>query len=387
MRPDFMLTGVLAIAAILAGWIGWSGNVLLLPASCAFALIWSRAPNRLAVVIVSAGYFLTASRGLPHGVQHFYSTDVWPGLIFWLVASVSFVLVHLAAWSKRQAFRPFGFLVAMLVMAVPPFGITGWAHPLTASGVLFPGWGWWGLAAMTAGLMGLATRMGPAVAVALTGFWLWSAAIWTDPTVPFSWRGVDLEMGSSLGRDASLGRQSDLIATVHEAAGQGARVIVLPESALGFWTPTLSTLWRDSLRGSAVTIIAGAAVLDAAGYDNVLLVIDGGGSDILYRERMPVPVSMWRPWGPWFGEQGGAGAHFFANPVVEVGGRRIAPLICYEQLLVWPVLQSMLGGADIMVAVGNGWWTAGSSVVDIQRANMVAWARLFGTPLVISFNT
>lgn len=387
MRPDLMLTGVLAIAAILAGWIGWSGNVLLLPASCAFALIWSRAPNRMAVVIVSAGYFMAASRGLPHGVSHFYSTDVWAGLIFWLVASVSFVLVHLAAWSKRQARRPLGFLVAMLVMAVPPFGITGWAHPVAASGVLFPGWGWWGLAAMTAGLMGLATRMGPAVVVALAGFWLWSAAIWTESKVPLEWHGVDLEMGSSLGRDASLRRQRDLIATVHGAASQGARVIVLPESALGFWTPTLSTFWREGLQGSGITVIAGAASLDPAGYDNVLLMIDGGGSDILYRERMPVPVSMWRPWGPWFGEQGGARAHFFANPVAEVGGRRFAPLICYEQLLVWPVLQSMLEGPDIMVAVGNGWWTAGSSIVDIQRASVAAWARLFGTPLVISFNT
>ncbi|WP_065376474.1 conjugal transfer protein TraB [Ensifer adhaerens] len=387
MRRDLLPTAVLAIAAILAGWLGWSGDLLLLPASCAFALIWSKAQNRLAVLIVSAGYFLTASRGLLHGVQHFYSTDVWSGLIFWLAASVSFVLVHLAAWSKRQAWRPLGFLVAMLLMVIPPFGITGWAHPLTASGVLFPGWGWWGLAAMTAGLMGLATRMGPAVAVALAGFWLWSAAIWTDPKVPLPWRGVELEMGSSLGRDASLGRQRDLIATVHSAASQGASLIVLPESALGFWTPTLSTLWRESLQGSAVTVIAGAAALDPAGYDNVLLMIDGGGSDILYRARMPVPVSMWRPWGPWFGEQGGARAHFFSNPVVEVGGRRVAPLICYEQLLVWPVLQSMLAGADIIVAVGNGWWTAGSSIVEIQRANMIAWASLFGTPLVISFNS
>lgn len=387
MRRDLVLTAVLAVAAIVAGWIGWSGNLLLLPASCAFALIWSKAPNRMAVLIVSAAYFLTASRGLPLGVQQFYSTDVWPGLIFWLAASVSFVLVHLAAWSKRSAWRPFGFLVAMFLMAVPPLGITGWAHPLTASGILFPGWGWWGLVAMTAGLMGLATPMGPAVAVALTGFWLWSAAIWTDPKLPATWRGVDLEMGPSLGRDATLKRQRDLIATVHEIASQGAGFIVLPESALGFWTPTLGSFWKKSLHGRRVTVIAGAAVLDSSGYDNVLLMIDGDGSDILYRERMPVPVSMWRPWDPWIGERGAARAHFFANPVVEVGKRRIAPLICYEQLLVWPVLQSMLAGADVIVAVGNGWWTAGSSIVDIQRANMAAWASLFATPLVISFNT
>ena len=387
MCRDLARMAALAVAAVFAGWIGWSGNLLLLPASCAFALIWSQAPNRMAVLIVSAAYFLTASRGLPLGVQRFYSTDVWPGLILWLLASVSFVLVHLAVWSRRSGWRPLGFLVAMVLMAIPPFGITGWAHPLTASGVLFPGWGWWGLVAMAAGLMGLATRMGPAVAVALTGFWLWSAAIWTDPQLPAAWRGVDLEMGASLGRDATLKRQRDLIATVHETASQSTRVIVLPESALGFWTPTLGSFWKESLHGRGVTVIAGAAVLDPGGYDNVLLMIDGDGSNILYRERMPVPVSMWRPWGPLFGERGGARAHFFANPVVELGGRRIAPLICYEQLLVWPVLQSMLAGANVIVAVGNGWWTAGSSIVDVQRANLAAWASLFGIPLVISFNT
>lgn len=387
MRRDPVLTAVLALAAVFAGWVGWSGNLMLLPASCAFALIWSKSPNRLAVLIVSVAYFLTASRGLPLGVSQFYSTDVWLGLIFWLAASTSFVLVHLVAWSRRSDRRPFGFLIAMLLMAVPPLGITGWGHPLTASGVLFPGWGWWGLAAMTASLMGLATRMGPAVAVALTGFWLWSAAFWTDPKLPAAWRGVDLEMGSSLGRDATLKRQRDLIATVHETASQGAGFIVLPESALGFWTPTLGSYWKENLHGRGVTVIAGAAVLDPTGYDNVLLMINGDSNDILYRARMPVPVSMWRPWGPLFGERSGARAHFFANPVVEAGARRIAPLICYEQFLVWPVLQSMLAGADVIVAPGNGWWTAGSSIVDIQRANVTAWASLFATPLVISFNT
>ncbi|WP_312366013.1 conjugal transfer protein TraB [Ensifer sp.] len=387
MRRDLTLTAVLAVAAVISGWVGWSGNPMLLPASCAFAIIWSKAPNRIAVLIVSAAYFLTASRGLPHGVQRFYSTDVWPGLIFWLAASSSFVLVHLAVWSKRSTLRPFGFLVALVLMAVPPFGITGWAHPLTASGVLFPGWEWWGLAAMTAGLMGLVTRMGPAVAVALTGFWLWSAAIWTDPHLPATWRGVDFEMGPSLGRDATLKRQRDLIATVHEVASQGSGFIVLPESALGLWTPTLGSLWTENLRGRGVTIIAGAAVLDPGGYDNVLLLVDGDDSKVLYRARMPVPVSMWRPWGTLVDEHGGARAHFFADPVVEVGGRRIAPLICYEQLLVWPVLHSLLAGADVVVAVGNGWWTAGSSIVDVQRANVTAWASLFGTSLVISFNT
>ncbi|WP_414089938.1 nitrilase-related carbon-nitrogen hydrolase [Rhizobium sp. BR 314] len=79
--------------------------------------------------------------------------------------------------------------------------------------------------------------------------------------------------------------------------------------------------------------------------------------------------------------------HFFANPVVTIGSHRVDPLICYEQLIVWPILQSMLHSPDPIVAVGNGWWTDGASIVAIQRVNAIAWARLFSKPLVFSCNT
>ena len=36
------------------------------------------------------------------------------------------------------------------------------------------------------------------------------------------------------------------------------------------------------------------------------MAIDAHGGRVLYRERMPVPVSMWRPWERWTGETGGA---------------------------------------------------------------------------------
>lgn len=89
-------------------------------------------------------------------------------------------------------------------------------------------------------------------------------------------------------------------------------------------------------------MIAGAAVIDPGGYDNVMVTISEGEARILYRERMPIPVSMWQPWLQWTGQGGGARAHFFANAAEDLAGTRIAPLICYEQLIVWPILHSML---------------------------------------------
>jgi hypothetical protein len=388
---------LLIITAVACGWIGWSGHVLALPVAMLFPALWAMASSRLVAALVSTGYFLAASRGLPQGVANFYSADLWPGLLLWLGASLSFVAVHAAAWTSPVRGRPgkghpgtrraVRYLAAAALTGLPPFGITGWAHPLTAAGVLFPGWGWWGLISTAAGLLVMTTRVWPAAAIALGAFWLWSAATWTEPKLPDDWKAIDLEQGQMLGRGASLEYHRDLIATVRLAAGEGTRVVVLPESALGFWTPTVARLWQDAVRDLDITVIVGAAVVNAEGYDNVMVVVSGDAARIVYRERMPVPVSMWQPWLAWTGQAGGAHAHLFENPVVDIGGTRIAPLICYEQLLLWPALQSMLHGPGIIVATGNGWWTRGTSIVAIQRASTVACAKLFDLPVVMSFNT
>ncbi len=387
MCRDYLRPALLIFASIAIGVVGWSGHVLLLPVALGFPVLWSIARTRSVAALVSAGYFLAASRGLPQGVAAFYSSDIWPGLLLWLCASLSFVVVHAVLWTKNTRVRPSRYLLAAVIMAIPPFGITGWAHPVTAAGVLFPGWGWWGLGFMTAGLAGLAASIWPAVAIAFAGLWLWSAASWTEPHLPNGWRGVDLELGASLGRDVDLHRQRDLIATVRNAVSDGARYVVLPESALGYWTSTVERFWTGAFSDGDVTVITGAAMIDPRGYDNVVVAIDRKGARILYRERMPVPGSMWQPWRFLVGESGGARADFFANPVVPIGAGRAAPLICYEQLIVWPVLQSMLHDPGFIIAVGNGWWTDGTSIVAIQRTTATAWAKLFAKPLVIAFNT
>ncbi|MGO7042131.1 conjugal transfer protein TraB [Rhizobium acaciae] len=398
-RTDRWKSILLIVASFACGRIAWSGEVLLLPLAVVFPLLWARASSRSIAAFVAAGYFLAASRGLPQGVGNFYATALWPGFLLWAAASVSFIGVHATVWTGRDDFssgtkvselpRAIRYLLAMVLTGLPPFGITGWAHPLTAAGVLFPGWGWRGLGA-TAILVVLMTGRRWQIAVAiLAGLYVWSATNWTPPKLAAGWMAVDLKQGGTLGRDGSLASQRDLIDTVRKGAeaGDDVRVAVLPESALGFWTPTVARVWQEGLRGSNLTVIAGAAVIDSRGYDNVMVALSTDAANVLYRERMPVPGSMWQPWLRWTGQGGAARADFFGNPVVEVNGIRIAPLICYEQLIVWPVLQSMLHSPEVIVAVGNGWWTENTSIVAIQKASVSAWSRLFGLPVVMAFNT
>ena len=101
----------------------------------------------------------------------------------------------------------------------------------------------------------------------------------------------------------------------------------------------------------------------------------------IYLQRQPVPISMWRPF-----SSDGYRAHWFENPVLKVGGEKIAPLICYESFLVWPVLESMLFGAGRIVAIGNYWWSDGKQIPAIQSTVVKSWSRLFAVPSTVAVN-
>ncbi|MBP2450014.1 hypothetical protein JOH51_007522 [Rhizobium leguminosarum] len=136
----------------------------------------------------------------------------------------------------------------------------------------------------------MTTHLRPAAAIALVGFWLWSAAFWTAPDIGRGWQGVDLQLGNSLGRDNSLARHSDLVATLRLQRRTDTTYMLLPESTLGFWTPSVERLWRQQLTGTDLNVIAGAAVVDAEGYDNVLVRVSKNDSEVRLFDK-PLIVS------------------------------------------------------------------------------------------------
>ncbi|MBE0701641.1 MAG: conjugal transfer protein TraB [Afipia sp.] len=379
-----VLQAILFVAGgAVTGAIGWSGHPLAFAVGIAFPALWAFAPSRTVAALVALSYFLGASRGMPVGASIFFGAQLAIGLGLWLAASLMFVAIHTALWTSRGGWRrPVRYAIAAVLMSMPPFGIVGWAHPITAAGILFPGWAWFGLAATAALLVAMTTRVWPIAAGIAALAFAWSASNWRPPVEPEGWRGIDTRFEfEASGQYADYHQQVSTIRLVETAAGDRARVAILPESAMGLWSATTERLWTHELSSLDIMVNGGAAIVDPVGYDNVMIGVSGKGAEILYRERMPVPVSMWQPW-----TTGGAHARFFANPVFEFAGLRVAPLICYEQLIIWPVIQSMLHAPDVVVATGNGWWTGDTNIVAIQRSSAQAWASLFGLPLVMAFN-
>jgi apolipoprotein N-acyltransferase len=71
---------------------------------------------------------------------------------------------------------------------------------------------------------------------------------------------------------------------------------------------------------------------------------------------------------------------------IPIAGERAAIWICYEQLLVWPVLESMLERPTVIVTMANNYWAAATPIPRCQASMVSAWARLFGIPHLSAVN-
>nr|WP_241265399.1 nitrilase-related carbon-nitrogen hydrolase [Burkholderia cenocepacia] len=273
-----------------------------------------------------------------------------------------------------------------MVVSLPPLGIFGWANPITSAGALFPGMGWAGLALTVSILYVLAHHKRPLFAsLPFVVFALAVNLLYRAPS-PVQWVGVDTHIGSA--RD-SFG-EFDRLQAVKEALASSrlqhpdAVVFVLPELVGGDWS--MNRIWWDSeateLTSSGQTALIGAYLPRAQNrrYVNALVSI-GAERDRVLVDRVPVPISMWQPFAGT-----GALAYWTHSGVADVGGKRIATLICYEELLVWPALVSSAYSPDIYVGSANDWWARDTSIPAIQREATSAWARLFGKPFVWAHN-
>jgi apolipoprotein N-acyltransferase len=61
-------------------------------------------------------------------------------------------------------------------------------------------------------------------------------------------------------------------------------------------------------------------------------------------------------------------------------------LICYEQILVWPVLASMSQHPTVLIGAANDHWAAGTPIPRFQHSAVRAWSRLFAIPYLSAVN-
>ena len=376
-------------------------------------------PTRRWSYASALSYYVGALWSIIPGARNFFgsSGSFLDAFVLWIVSGILLAIPWALVWTKERRQVLWRAPVGLILSVVPPLGLIGWASPLTSSGLLFPGSSWLGLAGCAFAIGALAWRPKPTIFVAGTvavGLNL----LFVSPSLN-SWQAVNTNLGSVSGEQSSALAQFEAAEFVQRRAlASNAHVIVFPEAVVSSWTPATDSFWEGSinkLRSSGKAIIVGAKVIDAqppsafsadnfalslatlqsapagphvsplsrtddvAAYRNVLVV--RGQESTMFDQRIPVPISMWRPFAT-----AGVQLHLTGPSILPLEGQRVAVLICYEQLLTWPILTSLIGKPTVIVAVANDYWAYGTTIPEFQRSAVRAWARLMSIPYVSATN-
>ena len=380
-----------ALCGFAWGHVGLSWLVCL---AGAMPLLWSLAGSRWWAGVIALAYYLTASRGLPFGAGIFFAeaAPAWFSWALWFAAGLVNALPWLLLWSETPRRKAWALPAALALTALPPVGFIGWVNPLTAAGVIFPGLGFLGLACLVVGLVSAVLRRWPAVAIMASVAMVSNIVALHAKPEPWvsAWSGQDTAFARLQTAAApNFLAEGQRMAQVLMIAGQlePGRVLVMPETVLprvrqvnDFNASMLADLSAQLKVKGSVVLVGAEVVGPAHQLQNALVALGDESAPLV--QRVPVPIGMWRPW-----SAESIAADPLASGVGLVAGRKVAYAICYEQLLVFPLLVSMMNDPDLIVGAANDWWARETSIPVIQGQALDAWGRLFGMPVVRATNT
>jgi hypothetical protein len=394
----------LKLGILLSATLGFAistGSPFGLSISILAPVVFLRQSSRRSTYVCSVAYYLAALRDLVVVSRNFFgpTSGLAEGFLLWIIAAGLLSLPWFWAWSKSEMAALWRSPIALLLTVGPPLGLIGWASPLAAAGLLFPTQGFVGLG-LTLLLPGLLT-IGTAEINLGCLILLLCAHIGAPqpPRAPATWEAVSTHFGdvghsrADLLREYQIGRELQRLVERSDA-----QVIIFPEAVAANWTAELfrergkiivlgATVPASEAPDLSATIAAlqcspirQSTAAAAASYKNELLI--RGAATGNFSQRVPVPLGMWKPF-----TNTGVPLNLFGPGIITITGERVAPLICYEQLIAWPVLTSFLQQPSIMVAVSNNVWVSGTAIVEVEATSMKSWAALFNVPIIFASNT
>ena len=133
------LIWVRLLAAGAIGFVAWRGQFWALPLSLIAPCLIAVQPSRVTAGCTSLVYYGAASLPVIAVSEVYWPSTGGLAVGLWFVAAAVLSLPWFVFWTPRPTLRPCAVTAAILLSAVPPLCIVGWASPLTSAGVLFPG--------------------------------------------------------------------------------------------------------------------------------------------------------------------------------------------------------------------------------------------------------
>jgi hypothetical protein len=361
-----------------------------------------RAQSRRKSYETAALYYGAALWPLVPGANNFFGPDVpiLLAIVLWTASAALLALPWALVWCDDEKQALWRAPAGILLSVVPPLGIIGWASPVLAAGILFPALGWSGLVFCTVltGTLAVWPRWTTVAMIAVAT--IANLRNPPDPLPPPGWVAVNTEFGSIAHHSPSPLMQYEAALQIqHEAMSRSAAVIIFPETVVSYWTAATDAFWEQTLeilRVRRETIIIGAriplgasAVFPVSDFSASLAVLRGdpqqasssrlsgsgnepiwhprylnamvvrGADSAIVPQRVPVPIAMWNPF-----RSASARPDWLGSGTVQIGSETAGIIVCYEQLIAWPVLMTMAKHPTILIAAANDYWAKGTLILE-----------------------
>ena len=374
----------------LIGYLSWGLSLEMTILSLFLFFAYLLFEKRWYLFLFTLGYYLIGSRGLFFGVEHYYNSLFyaflsWGGVA--LLSSLSWILI----WSKSFQQRVWLLPMVLLVIILPPMGFISWLNPLPTIAILFP----------KVGFLGLILEL--ILVYLLVFIWksyqlkryrsmvislLFVLSLFLVKPFLAQNRPLDSNLGvinSSIEYSPIIFDKSEEYKRIKKffylVQNNDKNSTLLPENALGNYSNLQSMIW--SYLDKNKTIFAGANIYNFRYTNNlnVLMSLDYNSSKIVYKQRVPVPIEMWKPF-----TNSGTEATIYKQPIVFINGIKSGVFICYEQLLTYPYLQTFFYKPKMLIGISNLYWARDTNIKEIQKETMTLWSLLFNIPLKFSVN-
>ncbi|UWZ85111.1 carbon-nitrogen hydrolase family protein [Occallatibacter riparius] len=371
---------MLFAAAALIGFLGWSGVARLSWISLLYPFLYLQSRSRLES-LSAVFYYAGATWSVIPGSAVFFGTNAsfaLPLLLFLgciTLGGFPWILLYNRRLTEVSA------IAALVVLALPPLSFVTVAHPLISAGQWFPATRWFGILLPLLAILLYRWFGQRYTAGVLLASFLVTHVRWIPPTADPHVAAIDTHFGGTAFVPLSpsvLYQQERLIQ--NESLKHPDAVVLFPETIVPAWSRMTDTHWSGTFRAleqQHTTLLLGTTVPVPAteGSRNILLA-RGFGPHFAYVQRIPVPLAMWH-----FGGSDGFPLMLRYPPTIRVLNQHAAVLMCYEQLLVWPAMQSLARNPDMLLAPSNDYWASKTPIPAIQHEAARDWADLWDIPL------
>ncbi len=318
------------------------------------------------------------------------------GFAIWLAQAILYSAPWILFYSKDKHWLNLSLrtLSLLIILTLPPLGYFFWLNPLASSGVLFPGLGWPGLG-LTIIFMLLFINIPhsknkiyliiPTMVLLITA--ILANLIYSPTSPPKDWVAINTKLDGTPANIFQIpARESKLISLAHQALNQNYKVIIFPENIALDWLPGTQFQWQglnQEANNKNATIVVGAQEDLQNGSSNNVLILLGQGNGSIYPARQPMPIGLWQPW-----KSETNNRHWNLPGKFLLQGQETGYLICYEQIVPWPILSLFLQAPypTVIISAANQWFSMPSGYLK-QSNHMKAFARLFGVATMVAVNT